>query len=125
MRETQYRSVEHRPRRRYQLLRRKLANIDLLAEQRVPGLAQVDADLVLPAGRNPALHQRARAQRFERAHVGDRVLRLLRQRPARAAKLPERAAQPIAAIRHEIGLEVARLDTAVRERQVAAFERMP
>src|SRR5690606_29457893 len=54
------------------------AHVDRLADQRVPGLAQVDADLVLPPRLQPALDERRSGEALERAHVGDGALGVAR-----------------------------------------------
>src|ERR1700748_2516357 len=104
MREAERRGVQHRARRRYRRLP-VVSDVDRLPKQRMPSFAEMNTDLVLSAGRKLTLDQARAAQLFERSHVGDRALGVARRFAARAPKHAERAAQTIAAIAHEQGLE--------------------
>ena len=93
-----------------------VADVDRLADERMPGLGEVDADLVGLAGLEPDLAQRRAAQRLAHADVRDRALAL----PACA----RRAAQAVAAIGDQVRLDAAGRDHAVRDADVHALHRV-
>ena len=57
-----------------------VAHVNRFSEQRVTGFAEMNADLVLPPGLEPAGHQRCVRERFLDLDVGDRESRFGRRR---------------------------------------------
>src|SRR5688572_12238961 len=98
MLELELHGVEHQPRGRDRACLGMTLHVDGLAHQRMPGLAEMDPDLMRPPRLEPALDERRAGEPLERLHVRDGVLAL-----ARAAA--RRAADAVAAIGHEPALE--------------------
>jgi hypothetical protein len=93
-----------------------VADVHRLADERVARLGEVDPDLVRLAGLEADLAQRGAAERLARDHVRDRALALVRTR--------RRAAQAVAAVGHQLRLDPARRDRAVRHAQVHPLHRV-
>src|SRR5688572_21088772 len=107
--------VEHEARRGEEAVR-VVADVDGLADERVAGLGEVDADLVRLAGLEANGAERGGAEDLARFDVRDRALAL---REARGG-----AADAVAAILDEVRFDPARRYDAVRDAEVLAFHRM-
>ena len=90
----------------------EVADVDRLADQRMAGLGQVDADLVRASGLEAHAAERGAAQPPLGGDVGDRVLPLV--------AVARRAADAVAAIGDQVGFDAAARDVALGDRQVLA-----
>ncbi len=103
--------VEHRPRRRDERAR-EAADVDGLADERMAGLGEVDANLMGAPGLEATGQERGASEALERLEVGDGELPL-------AASLGDRAAEAVAAIRDDVRANRRLADVAVSDREVA------
>src|SRR2546427_10471500 len=109
MHESEYARVEHRA-RRFDLWTRVVADIHAFADQGMAELGQVDADLMLPPGFEPALDQGRTRERSDRSDVRNRTLRLGRNSTPGSPKAAVGAADSVAAIRDEMSFDTLRGD---------------
>ncbi len=107
--------VEHDA-RRLDAGAREVSDVDAFADERVPRLREVDADLVGAARLEAARDERRGAQAGERLDVRHRALT--------RASLARRAAQSVTSIGDERALDPRRPHVPVRERQVASVDRV-
>lgn len=115
--------VEHEPWRLRERVR-VVADVDLLSEEWVPGLGEVDADLVRAPGLEAAGDEAHATEALEHLDVRHRVLpRSLGCVPA-ALLVFDAPAEPVAAIFDEVALVARFPGNPVHEREVAPLDRV-
>jgi hypothetical protein len=127
MQETKFRGVQHEPGRRYfgGLPRPATvpANVNSLADERMAGLAQMNANLVRAPRFQATRHESCTFQVFEGLHVGDRPLAL------HATTLPsghglDGTAETVSPIGHDMALVRGRAQVPVDQREVPTVNRV-
>src|SRR5437870_5474644 len=109
MRESEGPRMQHRSRR----LDRGagvVADVDALAEERMAQLGEMEPGLALAPRLQPALDERRAFERRERPDGRDGAPRLGRGLAPRAAMMPMRAAQAVAAVGEKLGIDSNPLD---------------
>lgn len=115
--------MEHRPRRRDERSG-EAAHIDPLADERVAGLGEVDADLVLAARLQLAGDEGRATERLQHGDVGDGTAGGLGRLALRSPEDAPRAAQAVAAVGDEERVVGRALRPAVDDREIAPLHRV-
>src|SRR5262249_52353953 len=121
MHESESARVEHRA-RRLDSRAGVVADVYPLSDQGMAELGQVDADLVLSPGFETALDQRRALKRGNRPYMRDRPLRIRRNSAPVSPEVAPGAADSVAAVRDQMGVDALRGDRAVRDRVVDALD---
>ncbi len=101
-----------------------VADVNLLAEERVAGLGEVNSDLVRATGLESTRDETHAAESLEHLDVGHGVLSCALGRMASSLLVLDASAKAVSAVFHEAALEASRARGTVDEREVAALNRV-